>query len=242
MKKSNNLRSLGLSDDDVIVYESLLKHGPLSVTEIGAHTKLHRPSIYSCIESLSSSTLITEIPSGKRKKYSPLPPKQLKELLHRQEDLLAQEIIRLEDLVVPEKAVPKIVVLKGKQGLKVVYDQMMHEIKKGEIYYRYQAVDTESMDLKNYMSNTARVLRNAKELERFVITNAVSKQTMNHHHNRYVKVLPSHSILFDQGVGQIMYGDKTAIVDYNNEVATIIESKAITEFQKSVFKSLFKFL
>lgn len=242
MKNTNKLQSLGLSKDDVFIYECLLTHGSLSVTEIGIHTKLYRPAIYNSIEVLVTANLISETPFGKRKKYIALQPKHLKELLYRQESILTEEIIRLEDLAIVEKNIPKVIILKGKQGLKMVYEQMMQEIKKGEIYYRYQAVDTEKLDLKEYMSNTARVLRNAKELERFVITNTVSKKTIRHHHNRYIKVLPSSDSLFDHGVGQIMYGNKTAIIDYHNETATIIESMSITDFQKSIFKALFRHL
>lgn len=242
MKKNNQLQNLGLSDDTIRVYESILQNGPLSVTEIGAHTKLYRPNIYECLEVLTTLNLVTVSPFGKRKKYTHLPPKNLKNVLQVQEALIAKEIVRLEDMISPNKKVPTVVVLQGKQALKMIYERMMQEIKKGDIYYRYQAIDTEKLSTGGYMSNTARVLRNAKDLERYVITNTKNKSAIRHHHNRYVKVLPGSDSLFDHGVGQIMYGSTTAIIDYKNETATVIESESITAFQKAIFKSLFHYL
>jgi len=240
MKNTNSLYALGFTSDDSHIYEALVRGDALSVTELASKTKLYRPSVYHALEKLIRLGAVSEVPAGKRKKYKALPPKYLKELFHKQEKVVIQEIMRLEDATVHHSKVPNVIVLKGKQGLTIVYDQMMKEIKKGELYYRYQAIDTDVLDLKKYMSQTARILRNAKELERYVITNEVSKKATNPHHNRLIKVLPDSDSPFKHGIGQIMYGNKTAIIDYHNETATIIESESITEFQKAVFKALFK--
>lgn len=37
-----------------------------------------------------------------------------------------------------------------------------------------------------------------------------------------------------------MYGDKVAFIDYNSETVLLIENPKIAEFQKALFKSLYK--
>ena len=242
MKKYNPLQSLGLSLDEILVYECLLEHVALSPTELGTLTTLYRPVIYASLQGLLSRNLVVETPFGKRKKYVATSPKQLKHLLSAQEKLITEEIIRLEDLPRVEKNIPKVIVLQGKLAIRTIYDQIMQDLKKGDIYYRYQSVDNDTLASGGYMSERARSLRNVKGLERFVITNKVNKSKIRAHPNRYVKVLPDKYALFEHGVGQIIYGNKTAIIDYNNETATIIESDSIAAFQKSVFNSLFSYI
>jgi predicted transcriptional regulator len=242
MKKKNTLENLGLSANDVLIYEHLLKHGALSPTELAAYTKFNRPSVYSSIRTLLDMNLVVESPFGKRSKYTALPPKQLKNLLHTQEEQIQKEIIRLEEITPPVMGIPKVVVLSGRNALRTIYEQIMRELKKGDVYYRYQAVDGDTLKSGGYMSQSARLLRNAKEIERYVITNAKNKSKIASHPNRLVKVLPDKYALFEQGVGQIIFGNKTAIIDYNSESATVIESESISNFQKAVFKSLFNYI
>ncbi len=242
MKKDSPLQAIGLSKEEILVYECLLTEGPLSPTELEATTKLHRPAVYRSLEGLLSYNLVVEVPFGKRKKYAPASPKHLKNLLDAQEKVILDEIIRLEDLAQTEKSVPKVVVLRGKQALKTIYNQITQELSKGDVYYRYQSVDGDKLASGAYMSEGARKLRNIKGLQRLVITNAANKNKIANHPSRLVKVLPDKYALFEHGVGQIMYGNKTAIIDYGNETATIIESDAITAFQKSVFKALFYYI
>lgn len=242
MKKQNPLLGVGLSSDDIIVYECLLQKGNLSPTELCKYSKLYRPTVYMALENLENKNLVTVIPAGKRKKYTALPPKQLKNLLHAQEDVVTKEIIRLEELQIAPKNLPKVIVLSGKNALRTIYEEMTQELKKGDVYYRYQAVDSEVLQKGNYMSNKARALRNAKQLERFVITNTNNKKKIKPFPARYVKTIPNSLGLFDHGVAQFMYSNKTAIVDYHNETATIIESDSITSFQKAIFKSLFHYI
>ena len=116
------------------------------------------------------------------------------------------------------------------------------ELKKHDIYYRYHSIDTDNWTSGQYVTSRARQIRDAKELERYVITNEANKKRKANRLTRHVKVLPSKHDLFKHNVGQVMYGNKTAIIDYNSETATIIESEAITAFQIALFKSLFSYI
>ncbi|MDR3558263.1 MAG: hypothetical protein P4L61_01900 [Candidatus Pacebacteria bacterium] len=45
---------------------------------------------------------------------------------------------------------------------------------------------------------------------------------------------------FEHNVTEVIYGDKVAFIDYGSEIAMIIESKKIAEFQKHIFRMFYK--
>jgi sugar-specific transcriptional regulator TrmB len=242
MKKISPLTLLGLKNEDIAVYEVLIEHGNLSPTELCAKTNLYRPTVYASLQSLIGKDLISIVPSGKRNKYAANSPKRLKELSDEQEKTITEEIIRLEELGVFTPNIPKVTIRQGKQAIRALYEELVIELKKKEIYYRYHSIDTDNWTSGKYITQRARLIRDAKELERYVITNEANKKRKANRITRHIKVLPKKHDLFTHNVGQVMYGNKTAIIDYNSETATIIESEAITAFQITLFKTLFHYL
>ncbi|MBP6888262.1 MAG: hypothetical protein KBC21_01025 [Candidatus Pacebacteria bacterium] len=242
MKKISPLSSLGLSNEEITVYEALLKKQPMSPTEICSTTSLYRPSVYEAIEKLKEKDLVSTVPFGKRSKYTPNSPKRLKELSSLQGSRIQEEIIRLEELQIEKSFIPKVTIRQGQQAIRMLYEELVSELKKGDIYYRYHAIDTDNWTSGKYVTQRARQIRDAKELERYVITNEANKKRKASRLNRHIKVLPQKHDLFTHNVGQVMYGNTTVIIDYNNEVATVIESEAIMLFQKALFKTLFHYL
>ena len=64
-----NLKLLGLSNNEIQVYLALLKHGSLTGTEIRTNTCLANSRVYSSIDSLTNKGLITYEKRAKGKKY-----------------------------------------------------------------------------------------------------------------------------------------------------------------------------
>lgn len=59
---------------------------------------------------------------------------------------------------------------------------------------------------------------------------------------RETVIFPESYEQFDENVQMILYANKIAYVDYNTESAMIIENKKLSDFQKKIFKALFKSL
>jgi sugar-specific transcriptional regulator TrmB len=242
MKKQSALTLLGLHDEEIRIYETLITKGPLSPTEICVYTKLHRPNAYVHIANLEQKNLISIVPHGKRKKYSANSPKLLKELSVTQEKMVLEEIMRLEEIETPKEKTPGIVVRYGREAIKMLYEEAVMELKKGDVYYRYHSIDTEAWVPGMYATAKSRRVRDSKDLQRLVITNEENMNRKRQNPNRHIKTVPKKFDLFKHNVGQLMYGNKTAIIDYNNEVAVIIDSAPITMFQKAIFKTFFHYL
>jgi len=83
-------------------------------------------------------------------------------------------------------------------------------------------------------------MRDQKKLERQVITNSQTAKGKINKIDRFIKVMPPDLGPFEHNVTEIIYADKVAFIDYNSETATIIESKKIADFQKHIFKTLYK--
>lgn len=242
MKKVSPLTLLGLHTEEILIYETLITQGPLSPTELCSHTKLYRPSVYLHLESLRSKDLVSEVPYGKRKKYLANSPKLLKELSTKQEKKILEEVIRLEEIESPSGNTPGIVVRHGRQAIKLIYEEAVMELKKGEMYYRYHSIDTGAWVPGSYVTKKSNRVRNSKDLQRLIITNEENKDRKRNNPNRSIKTVPKKFDLFKHNVGQLLYGNKTIIIDYNNEVAVIIDSGPIAMFQKAIFKTLFHYL
>jgi hypothetical protein len=48
--------------------------------------------------------------------------------------------------------------------------------------------------------------------------------------------------LFEDNISKIIYANKVAIIDYDTETSFIIENKKLADFEKKIFKLLFKYL
>ena len=105
----------------------------------------------------------------------------------------------------------------------------------------YVSEDNDSKEKRDkYVPRGYRKMRDEKKLERQVITN---EQTNTHKIgklDRFVKVMPNDFGPFEHNVTEVIYGDKMAFIDYNSETAMIIESKRIADFQRHIFKVLYK--
>ena len=77
MKKIELLKNLGLSEQEIKVYLSLIERGASLVSNIARDTKLHRPTIYQSLTKLSNKGLITVSPKGNQKLYSAESPEKL---------------------------------------------------------------------------------------------------------------------------------------------------------------------
>jgi hypothetical protein len=57
---------------------------------------------------------------------------------------------------------------------------------------------------------------------------------------RDIIVIPKEYDEFDQDVTMTIYGDKVAYIDYSSESSIIIDNPMIADFQKKLFKLLYK--
>lgn len=237
MKLSKLLTSLGLTPGETEMYLTLLKFGPGTVSHISRESTMHRPAVYHAIPLLREKGLISQRRVGKLIHYAAESPERLRVLA----DVVHEEL----DTVIPQlidhhvKKSPYVKRLDGRAGVHAVYEDILETLKPGESYYRYSSEnikDARQVGLpKGYEKE-----RDKMKLERFVISNPDYIAAREPKLEESLRVVPDEFLPFDHHVSQIIYGNKIAFIDFNQPIATIIENPTLAEFQRDIFKMLFK--
>lgn len=239
MESTDLLQKLGLNEKESLVYAALVERGPSTVSTISRVSGLHRPQIYAVIPLLQSKGLVTIFPKGKQRRYAAENPAKLQTLLEATTQDLGKAMGALESLFNAQGGRPVIKYLEGPQGLKAVLTDLLHTMKQGETYYRVTSVQSYD-SLRKYLPEDYTRQRNAKQLERYIITNENIAEQAKNLLDRTIKAIPPESALLEHDINMIIYGPKVAYIDYRTETAMIIESQTIADLQRELFKLLYK--
>ncbi len=230
-------KRLGLPKHSDAVYKLLHSGGSMSATAVCAAAGLHRPAVYRALDALSRKRFIFVTKKGKRKLYnaassgvisavfSEISVRVSKEIAYRSiaEDRYRQKEIRL---------------LSGFEGIRAAFDDVIDHMQRGGTFYRYTS-EKDLDKVNKYLSPDYRKRRDAKKLERMVISNPVSGARKKPRLERFVKYILPQADLFDQNIIQIVYDDRMLFIDLNTERVLIIENKQLADFQKVIFRQLY---
>ncbi len=233
------LKKLSLSKHEILVYLSLLSRGELSVTELSKYTKVHRPHVYASLETLVSKNIVTKVPHGKRTHYHAESPKRLLTMVDTLQTEMEEVLPELEEMYSAKSKRPLVQYLEGKKGIGVVFLDVVESLGRGDIFYRYSSARDQD-HVNTYVPKRYRSIRDKKGLERYVITNKKAGSKKKPRMERDMKFINEEDELFDQNIIQFIYGDKIALMDFNTDSAVIVENAAIADFQKKLFKTLFR--
>lgn len=118
------LKHLGLSDKEGLVYLASLELGPAPVQDISHKAKVNRATTYVMIEALSSRGLMSTFVKGKKRFYVPESPDRLLSILRIQQKELEEKRAEFEKtlpllmgLFNAEGAKPQIRYIEGAEGL-----------------------------------------------------------------------------------------------------------------------------
>lgn len=208
------------------------------MTGIADRAKVSRMVTYRCLESLREKHLVTPVRVGKRTRYTAENTRKLKELI-RMTDSVNEKLINKYDKE-REKDVPQsIKFLYGPAGIKAAFNDVVEHTKKGDTFFRYTS-EKDLVKVNQYLARDYRERRDKKKLERLVISNAVSGSQKRSRLERFIKFIPADADQFQQNIIELVYGDRVSIIDLNKEEVTIIENKQLADFQKVIFKLLYK--
>ena len=87
----NNLKNLGLTDKETIVYLEVLKNGRVSPTDVAKATKINRTTVYSVAKELIKKGLFLEGLAGQAASLLAVQPQNLKFLIQKEEKQLEEK-------------------------------------------------------------------------------------------------------------------------------------------------------
>lgn len=236
MKLDIIFKRLGLPKHSSHIYTVLEKAGTLSASQIVKMASVHRPATYRALDALIHRGLIHKKGTLKRPIYTAAPRSTVSALFTN----TAHEVVALEketnDTV---HSIDTVHYLKGVRGITTVFDDVVARSKKGDTFYRYTS-ERELDEVNAYLSHTYRAQRDAKKLERLVISNKASGNRKRPRLERFVKFLDAQDMQFTHNAIQLIYADRIAFIDLNTKRSIIIENATLSEFQKSIFRTLYK--
>ncbi|NTW13796.1 MAG: helix-turn-helix domain-containing protein [Candidatus Moranbacteria bacterium] len=230
-------RRLGLPKHADDIYESLRKNGPMIASRICDATGLHRPSVYRALSALLYRRFVYVTKTGNRKIYHPTDPGVINTTFSELSDTVARKLAKenIADDLYEQKAIR---LLKGFDGIRAAFDDVISHTKRGETFYRYTS-ERDLDKVNRYLSKDYRILRDRKRLERMVISNPVSGTRKKPRLERFIKYVPPKANLFDQNIIQLVYGDRVSLIDLDAERVIIIENRSLAAFQKIIFRQLY---
>jgi sugar-specific transcriptional regulator TrmB len=236
MQRGEIFDRLGFPKHSDSVYGVLETSGPHSVSAIGKRIRVHRPAIYRSLLALVKAGLVSEKTFGKRPFY-------IAESHDRIARLFSGETLKVKAVEKAERNVKNsmgsIRYFEGERGITSIFNDVAEHCKKGETFYRYTS-ERDLDEVNKYLPTNYRKRRDTKRLERLVISNPESGKKKRNRLERFIKYLGSDKESFHQNAIQIIYGSRIAFIDLNTHKAFIIENKTLAEFQKSIFKALYR--
>ncbi len=233
------LAQVGLTPHESATYLDLLQNGEATLGTLAKRTGLYRPALYKILPTLTEKGLVGRAHTkGKQQHYRAESPERLETLFENAKLRLHDALPELASLYTNRENRPVVRFLEGVAGVRSVFADLLATLSKGDIFYRYSSIKT--LPSRTYLPPQYEEIRDRKQLERLVITNAPMAKSKPPRLERETKVVPPEFDLFDDNVSHIIYGNKVAVIDYNTETAIIIESKIIADFQRKLFVLLYR--
>ncbi len=222
-----------------MVYLALLESLPLGVSDIARKTGEYRPAIYRALAELSRHELVVVTPGKKRKRYGAESPERLRNLVETSLAELDRVLPELSERHKMRGKAPFVRVFEGRRGIAAVFGDVVDRLPKGGTFYRISA-ERDLTRTNSYLPKDYREKRDAKSLERFVITERAVGEQKKKRMERAMKYFPKSDVVFDQDTIELIYADTIALIDLNTETALVVESPPLAEFQKKLFRLLYQ--
>lgn len=242
MKKYLNILSkIGLHEKESKIYLTLLDHGESSISEIAKYAHLTRAEVYRFLPHLLETSLLLQHIIGKRKYYSAWSPKILQELLHntlKESDAMIENLSSHFD---EKKKISQVITRTGSNGITQVFADIVETCEVGECVYRITS-EKDVAKTNAYMPDDYRKIRAKKWLQLSLITSEQVAKKKNPRLDREMAIIPEKWNEFDNNISLTLYGNKMAYIDFNTESSVMIENEQMADFQKKIFRLLFRYL
>lgn len=119
------LREIGLSPNEVRVYEALLQLGEASVQTISNKSKVHRRNVYDSLRKLIEKGLVSELFIKGEKNFKATNPTRLMDLLKEKEEKLSKILPELEESYQEDEGKEEAYFYRGIEGFKNYFNDIL---------------------------------------------------------------------------------------------------------------------
>ena len=232
------LTRTGLDKKSAAVLTVLLDKGVMSLSEIGRETHINRPALYVLLPRMQRNGLISQVQKQKRIFYKAESPLQILDAYNEDHQEVAKRLNEIaEEYKNGQPDKPVIKYFEGHKGIVFVFNDIAHTLPKGGTFFRYTS---RTGDVAAFENTHYAKTRDIKGIERMVITGEAKARGKTKKLERSIKAIPKDFDLFEDNISLVIYGDKTAYIDYESKTSFIVESPKIARFQEKLFRLLYK--
>ncbi len=235
--ETDALEGLGLTRNEAIVYITLLELGKAHIGGLAEKTRMHRRTIYDCLERLIDRGLVSFIMEGKVRFFIAAKPQKLKEIVKEKEANIENILPKLFEIAQQSKAITDVIVHKGKEGLKNIMEDIIKS--KPKIWYSLTSAGKATEVLPFYLPQFHE--RRIKENIKLEIIFGRNEQAIKRSRELKKLKLTEAKLIGTKYVIPIsiwLYNNKVAFMLWESETGIMIENKETADTFKHYFKVL----
>lgn len=231
------LRELGLTENEIHIYITLLKLGIANPALIAEKTNLSRSYVYDALERLHDKEMVSYVQREGKKHYQATEPKRLIEFISLKLERINKIVPKLIELTKVEKEEIKVELNKGKKIYRALLKDMIAILKKGDEVLIYGVDDKTAMEmepilLKQYFN----ILKSKNIKEKVIVKKGVIK--LKEAKTTTYKFLPKKYI---GNAAFEVYGNKVAIFLWGlPNYLILIENKDIADSYRKQFELIWR--
>ncbi|MBI2112726.1 helix-turn-helix domain-containing protein [Candidatus Woesearchaeota archaeon] len=232
------LKRLGMTNNEIEIYLTLLQQGELSVNEIGSKSGLHRQVCYDALDRLLEKGFVSYITKNGKKFFNSLHPEKILDYLEEKKEEVNSILPELNTLFKIEKEETNVEIIKGKMVFRTIYNDMFKTMKQTrEPMYAMGVDEKRYMDL-DEVGITQYIAKLRREKLKEKLLSKKSATFFFEGPQSEYRLLPDH--LFNPNTTHI-YGNKVAILIWGNPLyGIIIHSKQVADANRKYFEILWK--
>jgi len=238
-KIKNVLKKIGLTENEVVVYLTLLKIGPSIVSKIAEKSEIYRPYVYDTLKRLSEKGLVSSVVKDNKKFFSALNPSHVLEIEKNKLAEINEILPSLNEILEKKKEETKVHFYSGKNILRIIQKEVIKillEIRGESLVIgvdEKKFMETDKIAMLQFFEQ----MKQHKLKERVLVREG-DNYLPGHEKTTKYKFLPKE---FFSPNSTFIFGDKVAVILFNEPICGIlIESKELAETYRKQFELLWK--
>ena len=237
MDMKQQLKQAGLTENEALVYQTLLEIGPKTASILARRTGLHRRLVYDITDRLIKKGIIGYIKENNKKIFQASNPTRFNEILEEKQQAINNIMPEMISMFQQDKDKPKQETnfFKGVEGLKSVFEDQLNY--KEILILGASPLAYEMLDIYFHWFDKK---RQANKIKTKIIFNKQTKiQKKKKIPLSEIKYLPDK---YSSNMAINIYGDKTAIILWEKDkpIAIVIKDQEITDGYKKHFNLMWK--
>jgi HTH-type transcriptional regulator, sugar sensing transcriptional regulator len=237
-----DLKKLGFSDKEALVYAKALELNSFSIASMATMTGIKRPTCYLIVDNLIQKGLISIMPRGRKSLYCAESPETIIKNMEKKVELAKQITPRLQQIKAKDLPTPTIKFFTGRLGVEAIYSDILKSTEKTELFSMTPAKQIVEVVGRDFFNDWIKKRVDKKIFSKTLVpfkdkNNSVIVST-NEKEMRETRYLPKDFSL-DTTLG--VYGDKVAFFSSKKDnIGFIIKSTEFSETMRNFFEHLWK--